>query len=143
MGVVFDQIPNALRHEFLGIETLCVAWARHTLGKLVHEGQGSFVGDEKVEPPSTSRVGFQTVEEVAVAMLDQEAAESVAVGMYRPVGSTPRLEHRPPITGRPLQMVGRRDTDGSEIDQQSGGKGSEIGHLTYLAGGPETMFQMY
>jgi hypothetical protein len=74
MGFVLDQMPNALQHEFPGIEIHCVSWTACPLGKLVQKGQGSAFGKEDVEPPPTLRVGFHMVQKAVMTMLDQEAA---------------------------------------------------------------------
>ena len=97
--------------------------------KLVQQGQGGFVGDEKVEPPSTRWVSFHAVEEAAEAVLHQSLAESVAVSVCSPVGGTPRLHHSPNIRVAWCRRFDRRNMDGAEVGQKVGGKGSEVGHL--------------
>ena len=118
MGVLFNQIPNALQHEFLGIETQCVTRTAHRLGKLVQQGQGGFVGNKEVKQPSTCWVSFHAVEEAAEAALKQSLAQSVAASMYSPVSGTPRLHHSPPICVA-LPPLRRRNTDGAEVARRS------------------------
>ena len=122
MDVVFNQIPNALQHEFFGVKTHRVTTTGHPLGQLVQERKGSIIGGKKVEPPSAIRVGFHMVQKAVMAVLDQEPAQSVTASVCGPVLGLPSLGPSPPISVALLPLW-RRETDGAEVAQQSVGKG--------------------
>ena len=128
MGFVLDQIPNALQHEFLGIETHCVTGTARPIGKLVQQGQGGIFGEEDVEPPSTRRVTLQTVQKAVMTMLHQSLAKSVAASVCSPTVSLPRPYRCPPISGWLVAALRSRNMEGAEVAQQSVGKDGEVGH---------------
>ena len=121
MGVVFDQMPNALQHKFLGIETHRITWAAFPLGKLLQKVQSGFVSDEEVKSPAGVWVRLQMVQEAVRAMRNQFPAYLVAASVRSPARGPLRLCPRQPICGRPNPTLGRGYPDGSEIGQQRGG----------------------
>jgi hypothetical protein len=75
---------DVLRDEFLGIEVHRIAGATSSIADVGQWGHGRFVGDEDVQPPAAIGIRLQMVEEAAVAMLGQLAADLVAVGICCP-----------------------------------------------------------
>ena len=129
-------MANALRHESSGSKLTGSPGPHAPSVNSSKSAKGSIIGDENVEPPSTLRVGFHTVEEAAVAVLDQALAKSVAAGVCSPVGGTPRLHHRPPICrsppAAPMPEYGRCGNWPTDCRQGWRGRSS----CRYLAGWP-------
>src|ERR1700722_6602843 len=102
------------RDELFGIERHRITWAACPLRNRIQEGDGSFIGDENVEPPSAVGIGFQTVPEM-MAVVGQFTAKLIAANVCRPSFGSSRLCRPPPIIRRGLKVIRRRNSDGSEI----------------------------
>jgi hypothetical protein len=79
-----SHADDVLRDEFLVIEVHRIAGATSSTADVGQWGQCLFVGDEDVQPPAAIGIRLQMVEEAAVAMLGQLAADLVAVGICCP-----------------------------------------------------------
>ena len=112
--------------ELFGVERNRITRAASSLRELIQQRDGSFIGDENVEPPTAVGIGFQAVPE-GMVVLAQFTAQPVAVSVRRSLFTSPRLCRRSPVIRRAMMGIRRRNADGMEIGEQCGGQRREIG----------------